>query len=132
MKKFLIYFARLVYGRTNSNSFPRVLILLFDIFIVMFSYFLLLLLKSYDHLETLLIANSLKELLPVVIVFGATFLIMLFFTFFLNLRLHLKNFTLRKSLVSPFPYLLRLLDKSVLHAEPQCASQSPIRDLFLP
>lgn len=75
MKKFLIYFARLVYGRTNSNSFPRVLILLFDIFIVMFSYFLLLLLKSYDHLETLLIANSLKELLPVVIVFGATFLI---------------------------------------------------------
>ena len=75
MKKFLIYFARLVYGRTNSNSFPRVLILLFDILIVMFSYFLLLLLKSYDHLETLLIANSLKELLPVVIVFGATFLI---------------------------------------------------------
>jgi len=75
MKKFLIYFARLVYGRTNSNSFPRVLILLFDIFIVMFSYFLLLLLKSYDHLETFLIANSLKELLPVVIVFGATFLI---------------------------------------------------------
>lgn len=75
MKKFLIYFARSVYGRTNSNSFPRVLILLFDIFIVMFSYFLLLLLKSYDHLETLLIANSLKELLPVVIVFGATFLI---------------------------------------------------------
>ena len=75
MKKFLIYFARLVYGRTNSNSFPRVLILLFDIFIVMFSYFLLLLLKSYDHLETLLIANSLKELLPVVIVFGAIFLI---------------------------------------------------------
>lgn len=75
MKKFLIYFARLVYGRTNSNSFPRVLILLFDIFIVMFSYFLLLLLKSYDHLETLVIANSLKELLPVVIVFGATFLI---------------------------------------------------------
>ncbi len=75
MKKFLIYFARLVYGRTNSNSFPRVLILLFDIFIVMFSYFLLLLLKSYDHLETLVIANSLKELLPIVIVFGATFLI---------------------------------------------------------
>ena len=73
MKRFFIYFARLVYGKRNSNSFPRVLILLFDIFIVIFSYFLLMVLKDYDHLSDMRIAASLRELIPVVLVFAGTF-----------------------------------------------------------
>ena len=72
---FLIYFARLVYGKRNSNSIPRWLILLFDVFIVIFSYVLLLLLRNYDHLEDIAIANSLKELLSVVIVFTISFFV---------------------------------------------------------
>ncbi|MBR3938424.1 MAG: polysaccharide biosynthesis protein [Bacteroidales bacterium] len=75
MKKILIYFARLVYGKRNSNSIPRWLILLFDVFIVIFSYVLLLLLRNYDHLEDIAIANSLKELLSVVIVFTISFFV---------------------------------------------------------
>jgi FlaA1/EpsC-like NDP-sugar epimerase len=75
MKRFLIYIARLLYGRRNSNSFPRILILLFDIFIVIFSYFLLMLLKDYDHLNTLALMNSLRELIPVLAVFIVIFLV---------------------------------------------------------
>lgn len=75
MKKFLIYFARLVYGKRNSNSFPRGLIFLFDVFIVVFSYFLLILLKNYDRFESVLIANSLRELIPVLLVFSAVFFV---------------------------------------------------------
>lgn len=75
MKKALIYIARLLYGRRNSNSFPRVLILLFDIGIVIVSYFLLLVLKSYDEWETIVIVNSLKELIPVVLVYTLGFII---------------------------------------------------------
>ena len=75
MKKTLIYIARLLYGRRNSNSFPRVLILLFDIGIVIVSYFLLLVLKSYDEWETIVIVNSLKELIPVVLVYTLGFII---------------------------------------------------------
>ncbi|MBR5784960.1 MAG: polysaccharide biosynthesis protein [Bacteroidales bacterium] len=75
MKRFLIYIARLLYGRRNSNSFPRILILLFDIFIVIFSYFLLMLLKDYDHLNTLALMNSLRELIPVLVVFIVIFLV---------------------------------------------------------
>ncbi|MBR5832877.1 MAG: polysaccharide biosynthesis protein [Bacteroidales bacterium] len=75
MKKFLIYFARLVYGKRNSNSFPRGLIFLFDVFIVVFSYFLLILLKNYDRFESVLIANSLRELIPVLLVFSVVFFV---------------------------------------------------------
>ena len=75
MKKALIYIARLLYGRRNSDSFPRSLILLFDIGIVIVSYFLLLVLKNYDNLETIVIVNSLKELIPVVIVYTLSFII---------------------------------------------------------
>ena len=75
MKKFLIYFARLVYGKRNSNSFPRGLIFLFDVFIVIFSYFLLILLKNYDRFESVLIANSLRELIPVLLVFSVVFFV---------------------------------------------------------
>lgn len=75
MKKALIYIARLLYGRRNSNSFPRVLILLFDIGIVIVSYFLLLILKNYDNLETIVVGKTLKELIPVVIVYTLGFII---------------------------------------------------------
>lgn len=74
MKKFFIYFARLVYGKRNSNSFPRVLILLFDILIVIFSYFLLMVFKDYDHLSDMRIADSLRELIPVIIAFVGIFI----------------------------------------------------------
>ena len=74
MKKFFIYFARLVYGKRNSNSFPRVLILLFDILIVIFSYFLLMVFKDYDHLSDMRIADSLRELIPVLIAFVGIFI----------------------------------------------------------
>ena len=75
MKKALIYIARLLYGRRNSNSFPRFLILLFDIGIVIVSYFLLLILKNYDNLETIVVGKTLKELIPVVIVYTLGFII---------------------------------------------------------
>ena len=75
MKKALIYIARLLYGRRNSDSFPRVLILLFDIGIVIVSYFLLLVLKNYDNLETIVVGKTLKELIPVVIVYTLGFII---------------------------------------------------------
>ena len=75
MKKALIYIARLLYGRRNSDSFPRVLILLFDIGIVIVSYFLLLILKNYDNLETIVVGKTLKELIPVVIVYTLGFII---------------------------------------------------------
>ena len=75
MKKALIYIARLLYGRRNSDSFPRGLILLFDIGIVIVSYFLLLVLKNYDNLETIVVGKTLKELIPVVIVYTLGFII---------------------------------------------------------
>ena len=75
MKKALIYIARLLYGRRNSDSFPRSLILLFDIGIVIVSYFLLLVLKNYDNLETIVVGKTLKELIPVVIVYTLGFII---------------------------------------------------------
>lgn len=75
MKKALIYIARLLYGRRNSDSFPRFLILLFDIGIVIVSYFLLLVLKNYDNLETIVVGKTLKELIPVVIVYTLGFII---------------------------------------------------------
>lgn len=75
MKKALIYIARLLYGRRNSDSFPRGLILLFDIGIVIVSYFLLLVLKNYDNLETIVVGKTLKELIPVVIVYTLGFIV---------------------------------------------------------
>ena len=75
MKKFLIYFARLVYGKRNSNSFPRVFILLFDILIVVFSYFLLMVYKDYHNLSSMRIADSLHELIPVLLAFVGIFVV---------------------------------------------------------
>ena len=47
---------------------------MFDILIVIFSYFLLMVFKDYDHLSDMRIADSLRELIPVLIAFVGIFI----------------------------------------------------------
>ena len=69
MKSFLTNIARLFFGKRNSSSLSRGYVLAFDIFIVIFTLFIMPLLRYYPDFEKITLVNFLNRSIPVLIFF---------------------------------------------------------------
>ena len=69
MKKFLTNIARLFFGKRNSGSLSRIYVLLFDIFIVIFTLFIMPLLRYYPDFQKITLINFLNRSIPILLLF---------------------------------------------------------------
>ena len=75
MKSFLTNIARLFFGKRNSSSLSRGYVLAFDIFIVIFTLFIMPLLRYYPDFEKITLVNFLNRSIPVLIFFIIGFIL---------------------------------------------------------
>ena len=75
MKKFLMKVARFIFGRSNSSSMPRYIVLFFDIILVFFAVLFVLVVKFFPEMESWLIKEYLQSSISLMIYFILGFVI---------------------------------------------------------
>ncbi|MDO5341658.1 MAG: nucleoside-diphosphate sugar epimerase/dehydratase [Bacteroidia bacterium] len=75
MKRFLMKVAKFIFGKSNSSSMPRYMVLVFDIVLVLLSICFVMLIKFFPEMYSAQICAYLKGSVSVVVIFSFAFII---------------------------------------------------------
>ena len=75
MKRFLMKVAKFIFGKSNSSSMPRYMVLAFDIILVLLSICFVMLMKFFPEMHSAQIYAYLKGSISVLVIFSIAFII---------------------------------------------------------